>query len=272
MLPFDWREARRYGFSATTLRLCMLRWFQMTTLRSAAGVIFLSENARRKITSAVGSLSALVRTIPHGLHPRFLQEPRAQRDIADYTPQRPMRAIYVSKVDMYKHQWRVAEAVVALRAQGVPLVLDLVGPAYPPALGRLRKTLRRIDPAGAVVRYLGSVPHAELHALYSAADLGIFASSCENLPNILIECMAAGLPLACSDRGPMPEVLGEGGVYFGPESSTGIAEALRLLVSSRELRERTARVAFERARAYSWERCASETLEFLARIARRAED
>jgi glycosyltransferase involved in cell wall biosynthesis len=271
MLPFEWREARRYGVSTMTLRLLLLRWSQARTLRRAAGVIFLSEYARARITAEIGSLSASVSTIPHGIDPRFLHEPRAQRDLAAYDTERPMRAIYVSSVDMYKHQWHVAEAVVALRAQGLPLVLDLVGPAYPPALKRLRETLRRIDPAGAVVRYVGPTPHSELPARYAAADLGVFASSCENLPNILIECMASGLPIACSNRGPMPEVLGEGAVYFDPESSESIARALSGLVTSRELRERSARDAFESARAYSWERCSAETLEFLARIAHRAE-
>ena len=271
LLPFEWREARRYGLSPMTLRLLVLRWSQARTLRRAAGVIFLSDYARRRITAEIGALGAPVSTIPHGIDPRFLHEPRAQRDLAEHAPERPVRAIYVSIVDMYKHQCRVAEAAVALRAQGLPLVMELVGPAYPPALRRLRETLLRIDPLGAAVRYAGPVPHAELPGRYAAADLAVFASSCENLPNILIECMASGLPIACSDRGPMPEVLGDGAVYFDPESSESIAEAMRALIMSRELRERMARDAFDRARAYSWERCASETLGFLARIAGRAE-
>lgn len=271
LLPFEWREARRYGLSATTLRLGMLRWFQATTLRHAAGVIFLSEYARRKITAEVGTLSASVTTIPHGIDRRFVHEPRTQRDLAEYTPGRPLRVIYVSSVDMYKHQWWVAEAVVALRAQGLPLALELVGPAYPPALRRLRETLRRIDPLGAVVRYVGPVPHDELHTRYAAADLGVFASSCENLPNILIECMASGLPIACSDRGPMPDVLGECAVYFNPESKVSIEEALSTLVRSRDRRERAARDAFQRTRIYSWERCAAQTLGFLSGVAGRVD-
>ena len=50
------------------------------------------------------------------------------------------------------------------------------------------------------------------------AELFVFASSCENLPNILIEGMAAGLPIACSRRPPMPEVLGDAGESFDPEA------------------------------------------------------
>jgi glycosyltransferase involved in cell wall biosynthesis len=76
--------------------------------------------------------------------------------------------------------------------------------------------------------------------------------------------MAAGLPLACSGRGPMPEVLGGGGVYFDPEDAADIARALRELIGSPELRTRLARESFERVQAYSWQRCAAETLEFLS--------
>jgi len=45
--------------------------------------------------------------------------------------------------------------------------------------------------------------------------------------NILVEAMASGLPIACSNRGPMPEVLGDAGVYFDPEDPHDIARALR---------------------------------------------
>jgi len=79
--------------------------------------------------------------------------------------------------------------------------------------------------------------------------------------------MAAGLPIACSDRGPMPEILGDGGVYFDPENAESISDAILALTTSVELRERTARTAQARARQYSWVRCADETFGFLGRIA-----
>ena len=52
--------------------------------------------------------------------------------------------------------------------------------------------------------------------------MGIFASSCESSSCVLIENMASGLPIACSNRGPMPEVLKDGGVYFDPEKPIDI--------------------------------------------------
>jgi len=174
----------------------------------------------------------------------------------------------VSTIDVFKHQWNVADAIGQLRAAGFPVVLDLVGPAYPPALQRLRDRLDKIDPSGEFVRYRGAVPYSGVHERYAEAHLCLFASSCENMPNVLLEGMASGLPIACSNRGPMPEVLGAAGVYFDPESVPDIAKALRELIDSPKLRARLAAASFERAQVYSWRRCGDETLAFLARLAR----
>src|SRR5262249_3464597 len=95
-----------------------------------------------------------------------------------------------------------------------------------------------------------------------------FASSCENMPNILLEAMSAGLPIACSKLGPMPEVLGDAGEYFDPENPAEIAVAIEKLVRSPDLRERNAALAVGRSQQLSWERCARETFSFLAECVR----
>lgn len=101
---------------------------------------------------------------------------------------------------------------------------------------------------------------------YSDRMFFIFASSCENLPNTLVEAMAAGLPIACSDRGPMPEVLQKGGVYFNPEDSVSIFEALKKIIENKTVRENIAEISLERSQLYSWERCARETWQYLVDI------
>ena len=106
--------------------------------------------------------------------------------------------------------------------------------------------------------------------LQACSNRFIFASSCENMTNILLESMASGLPIASSNYGPMTEVLGNAGVYFDPESPQEIARALRALIDSPELREEKARIAFERVKVYSWERCARDTFRFLAGMASRS--
>jgi glycosyltransferase involved in cell wall biosynthesis len=119
----------------------------------------------------------------------------------------------------------------------------------------------------AVIGYLGAVPYQDLHRLYGATDMCVFASSYETISNILLEGMASGLPIACSDRGPMPEVLGDAGLYFDHEDVGSITSAIRRLIVSPELRSEMAQAAFERMGGYSWRRCADETFGFLAEVA-----
>lgn len=269
MLPFDWRELRRYGWSETKFRLILLRFLQLRTFRSANGVIFLTRFAQEGVLRVSGFLDAHIAAIPHGLNRRFIMEPRAQKSIRSCSATAPFRLLYVSNVSLYKHQWHLVEAVASLRAQnGWPLRLELVGSATPAALKRLNASIAEHDPGGIWVRYRGAVPYSELHCVYAEADLGVFASSCENMPNILLEKMAAGLPLACSERGPMPEILGNIGVYFDPEEPEAIARALALLIAAPDLRARLAAASFRAAKAFTWERCAAQTFGFLSKVLR----
>lgn len=264
MLPFDWNEARRYGISLSTLRLGVLRAGQGRTFRRADGVIFLTEYARDNICSVVDVDEEKSAVVPHGIGSQFLASPREQRTIGECTPANPFRLLYVSTIDLYKHQWHVAEAVATLRREGLPVSLELVGAARGHAAQQLDDTLARLDPTKEFLSYLGPFAYEKQPALYRRADLCVFASSCENLPIILLEGMASGLPVACSNRGPMPEVLGDAGVYFDPERPGEIAAAIRGLIESPQLRQAKAEMAFQRARQYSWARCADETFAFLA--------
>jgi glycosyltransferase involved in cell wall biosynthesis len=146
--------------------------------------------------------------------------------------------------------------------------IDFVGPEVMGNGTAFARYLRQLDPAGQFLRWRGEVPFEELHQAYKQADAFIFASSCENLPNILIEAMAAGLPVLCSNRGPMPEVLGKAGEYFDPLSPDSIAAAIAHLLKDSDRRSRLARLAFVRARDYSWRRCADETLAFIQEVAK----
>ena len=78
-----------------------------------------------------------------------------------------------------------------------------------------------------------------------------------------------GLPIACSNRGPMPEILGEAGEYFDPEQPIDISRALRVLINSAKLRKEKATASHHLAKGYSWKNCANDTFAFLSEIATR---
>lgn len=268
LLPFERSELNRFGKSFIWLKFNILRYTQSRTLKSADGVIFLTEYAKQTVLKVTGSLSTDMVTIAHGLSPRFRMGLKVQRPIEDYTMDNPYRLLYVSSVYPYKHQWHLIEAVHILRTEGFPLMLELVGPASSAALPRLQSAIAQFDPNKVWVHYHGAVPYETLNNFYAQADVGIFASSCENMPIILLETMASGLPIACSNRGPMPEVLGDAGLYFDPENPLEIARSLREYIDSPELRSEKAKASIERCQQYAWTRCADETLAFLAEVGR----
>jgi glycosyltransferase involved in cell wall biosynthesis len=270
MLPFEPAERRRFGWSLMGAKLHLLEHGQRRSFRQADGVIFLTRYAQRTVQQRIGSLQAQQAIIPHGIADEFRLAPRPVQPLRFYSAERPFRLVYVSIVSAYKHQWQVAAAVAQLRQAGLPVTLDLIGPSYGPALRRLEGVLQRVDPNHEFIRYVGSVDYQQLPTWYHRADAFVFASSCENLPIILLEAMAAGLPIACSSRGPMPEVLGPAGVYFDPENASDIATVLTALLTNQELRQKCAQLAFEQSRSFTWERCARETLKFIVDVANQA--
>lgn len=263
LLPFQWRELLRFGFSSLTLKWLALRVSQAASFRKADGTIFLTTYAKNEVLKVTGPLLGKTAIISHGLDGRFISPPRPQLTISDYNNDHPFKLLYVSPIEPYKHQWHVAEAVSMLRAEGVHLKLDFIGSANPDALRRLKSKMKVLDPAGDFIRYLGVVPHMDLDRYYRDADLFVFASSCETFGQILIEAMAAGLPVSCSGMSAMPELLGEAGIYFNPEDSSSMADSLRRYIFHPDIRMHFSKKAFDAAGLYSWSRCADETFKFI---------
>lgn len=265
LLPFEEQEAARFGGFTNFMRVKMslLKISQGRSMARADGVLFLTQYARDVVFSMLGNRPSAAGIVPHGIEKRFFFSPRPALPSFSFSGNRPFRILYVSIIDVYKHQWHVAVAVANLRKIGIPIEIDFVGPAYSSALKRLEGIIEDRDTDGDFLHYRGAITFEELHATYQAADTFIFASSCENLPIILLEAMASGLPIACSNKGPMPEVLGDAGIYFDPENVTEIETAISDLFNDYDLRSRLAKLSFEKAKAYSWQRCAHETFSFI---------
>lgn len=260
MLSYEPGEIERFGLSKARLRLLLLRYVQNRSLRRSEGAIFLTRHAAETIQRSTGPIER-VAYIPHGVGQAFRDAgPRPEWPSPGG---RPIRCLYTSNAALYKHQWMVVRAIQQLRGAGYDVTLDLVGGGSGPAQVRLDAQIAVSDPEGQFVRQVGPVPQADLPRHLAAADLFIFASSCENMPNTLLEAMAAGLPIACARRGPMPEVLEDGGVYFDPERPETIADAVRGLIDDPVLRTTVAARAEELSMQYSWARCARETWSFL---------
>ncbi len=269
MLPFESAEAKRFGIMSTMwFKLRILRKIQGRAFRRADGLIFLTNYARESVTRALGRITPHVALVPHGIEERFLIPPRTPRLLSQCSIQKPFRVLYVSILMPYKHQIEVAKAATLLRNKGLPIEMCFIGASWGEYGKRFGELLTQLDPTGQFLKWTGHEPFESVHKMYGEADVFVFASSCENLPNIMIEAMAASLPIASSRKGPMPEVLGDAGVYFDPECPNSIAESIEHLANNADLRANLSWHAHNLAKEYSWQQCASHSLEFFVSVAK----
>lgn len=259
LLSFEPGERQRFTFSKDRLRLFLLRYIQVRSLKNATGVIFATHYVKEMLEPLVGYIKQH-RVIPHGISNEFRQ---AALPEIQYLGKKKFECIYVSSALLYKHQWHVVEAITQLRMKGLDVSLLLIGGGKGPAQTWLEKQIAKSDPEGVFIKQLSFVPHDKIPLYLAKADISIFASSCENMPITLLESMAVGLPIACSNRGPMPEILEHAGEYFNPESADSIAAAVENLIAHPEIRKKFAICAKMLSEKYTWEKTAAETWNFI---------
>ncbi|MHA8051674.1 glycosyltransferase family 4 protein [Aquirufa sp. ROCK-SH2] len=262
ILPFDKNEARRFKNLNTRIRLYILNLTQSYSFKRSKGLIFLTDFAKNCVLGQIRSVNNYT-IIPHGINIKFQNNPKEQIAITNYTFENPFKLLYISIVNVYKHQWNVATAVIRLRDEGYPVELELIGNSNFESLNKLQKVLK--NDRKNVVKYLGMIPYEELSHFYHSADAFVFASSCENMPNILLEAMSSGLPIASSNKGPMPEVLEDACFYFNPLDVESIYLSIKELLNEHDKRLLFANKSFKLSKNYNWSNTASLTFEYLSK-------
>ena len=115
------------------------------------------------------------------------------------------------------------------------------------------------------VQLTGWIPREELLQLYARAQAFVYPSTFEGFGIPVLEALAAGVPTACSDIAPLREVAGDDALFFDSLSEDAIAGALDRIVMDGALRGQLAEAGPRRARGFTWERAARETLAALLR-------
>jgi glycosyltransferase involved in cell wall biosynthesis len=264
MLIWEGKERARFGLS-DRFKLRLMRFMQRRSFQSAAGIIFISEYARKFITQELPSVDSKPSVVVyHGINDRFRTTP----SLKSFGVDDEIKLIYVSTIHHYKWQWKVIGAVKKIREnEKIDLKLSLIGGAKPSVLAEMNGLLAETSE---FVNYKGVIPYEEIEENYHESDVFVFASTCENMPNIVVEAMASSLPITSSNFGPMPEILLDGCIYFDPTNSDSIADALLKIIRSPELQNKLKKAAYQRSQYFNWQKAASETFTFLKETAERA--
>ena len=263
VIPFDLQQRRRYSLGYQRLRNWVLERVMLKSMLGADLVIFLSSYGRSLIEKRAGRAIASAVVIPHGVSPLFRTGASAPRP--DWLPPHPY-VLYVSSFEPYKAQVEVVRAFAqVLKEWKEPLSLVLVGPTNTAYARVVREEIQKLRLEDRV-RISGNRPYPELPAIHHHSLIGIFASEAENCPNVLLEAMAAGKPILCSRRPPMPEFGGEAVWYFDPANVGELSAQLLRLLREPQARAALAERAAEWARRFDWDQTAQATWTALERL------
>jgi alpha-1,3-rhamnosyl/mannosyltransferase len=112
-----------------------------------------------------------------------------------------------------------------------------------------------------------SVAADELVALYNRAEALVFPSLYEGFGLPILEAMACGCPVLCSDTTAPPEVAGDAALLLPPNDDAAIAAAMRRIVEDRALQQSLSERGIRRAALFDWQKMAAETVRLYAEIA-----
>jgi glycosyltransferase involved in cell wall biosynthesis len=190
-----------------------------------------------------------IEVVLHGVEPEFFALDRSHTQ---------PYVLCVSTLHPHKNLDRLIRAY-ARRKRDWRLVIAGMRGFFAEALDRLIRELGLVDS----VELTGWIPREELLQFYGRAQAFVYPSTFEGFGMPVLEAMAAGIPVACADIPPLREVAGEAALFFDPLNEDAIAGALDRITMDAGLRAKLAEAGPERAREFTWERTARETLAAL---------
>lgn len=230
--------------------------------RAAALVITGSQAARADLVEHLGVAPERIAVVPYGVDARFAPVAADSDEARAVTARYRLPAgfiLAVGAIERRKNLRRVLDAVDSLRGRAATAGITLVhaGPE-----GWLADELPR-DAA----RFLGYVPAADLRVLYGLARAFVYPSLWEGFGFPVIEAMACGCPVVTSDVSALPEVAGGAALLVDPTATEELAAAIERVWTDEGLRRDLAARGRERARCFTWERTARETVAVYERVA-----
>jgi glycosyltransferase involved in cell wall biosynthesis len=243
-------------------RVLLNRPFVDLAARRADAIITVSQSAKRDIVRLYGLSPERVHVVHEAAAPAF--RPVVDRAELDRVRRRYALAdrfiLYVGTIEPRKNLPKLIEGFAVRRKAGdLPHQLVCAGP-YGWLSGDIEERIDHLRVSDAI-RFTGYVPFDDLPALYSLAEMFVFPSLYEGFGLPVIEAMASGTPVITGHVPALAEVAGGAVEHVDPLDAASLGDAMVALGRDRERREHLISLGLARARTFSWERAARETLD-----------
>lgn len=229
-------------------------------IHAASAVIAVSQCTRRDILERYRTPAEKIHVIYEGIDDAFRPaSPAALQTIRQrYSLDRPY-LLMVGTLEPRKNHLTALRSLARLKAAGLPHRLVIAG-----GHGWLFAPIQQaVDSLGLKqdVFFTGYIPFADLAPLYSAADCVLAPSLYEGFGFPVLEAMACGAPVVCSNTSSLVEVAGEAALTVDPLDEQALSQAVHRLVAEPGLANELRRRGIQQAAAFRWEKCAQQTVE-----------
>lgn len=232
-------------------------WYAKQLAKHVRHVVTLSEFSRACYEDDAIQSS----TIPYGVDTNLFSPWEPFTSIRYALGIKPETRVLFSlqRLESMKHVEVAIEALGWLMKSGMENLVLLIGGTGQEG-NRLRQLVKKKG-LGDHVRFLGFVPQEELPGYYALADVFVFPSTFETFGIVLVEAMAAGIPVVAARAGAIPEIVvdGETGFLVQPLSPESMAVRLRSLLENDSLRQGMGQAGRDRAvKCYDWDKLVAD--------------
>jgi glycosyltransferase involved in cell wall biosynthesis len=248
----------------------VIRMILPNSLRRLDRIIAVSHWVKQELAERAHVKESRVDVIPDGVDlDAFYPRPRNEESVVLIQPfsfRRPY-VLCVSRVDHpVKNHIRLIEAFGIFKERTkYPHRLVIAGADSHGA--EKVKEAAAASPWRNDIFFTGHFPLKSLPELYSGADIVVVPSMYEGFGLGVLEAMASGVPVACARAASLPETADNAALYFDPLDAEDMADRMVTLTTDRDVYRECRRLGLERVKAFSWDRCAEQTLKIIQETA-----
>jgi glycosyltransferase involved in cell wall biosynthesis len=235
-------------------------------VRAADAIIAVSQHTKRDIIELYGAPAQKIHVIYEGIDERFspVDAVGVKAVRQKYGIERPY-LLMVGTLEPRKNHVAALRALARLKAEGFPHCLVIAG-GHGWLFDPIQSLVGELGLSADVI-FTGRVPDDDLPALYSDADCFLMPSLYEGFGFPVLEAMACGAPVVCSNVSSLPEVAGDAALMVEPEDDGALAAAVGRLLTEPNLRSQVRQRGEKQAAGLRWVDCAAQTVQVYAAVA-----